>query len=106
MKGPDPYELTAMNMVTGAMCMLEEYHLTQPQDRGGVLTPGYAFWNSTFCERMEKFPWGMIPGREAVIRTYEGMPDKEYMLSAIKALDEKEREIFNLTTKGKLEGIF
>eukprot|EP00435_Cladocopium_sp_Y103_P033415 s468_g8.t1 len=44
--GPEAYEVTAMAAVTGAIVILEELQLVQRQS--GLVTPAYAFHNTSF----------------------------------------------------------
>merc|ERR1712190_195318 len=54
----DAYEFTAMSAIAGALVLHEEGDHINPRERGGILTPGFAFHGSTWTERLVAEPFG------------------------------------------------
>jgi len=103
-RGPDVYEITAMCAVTGALVIIEELDSLRPRERGGVLTPAYAFHGSTYVERLMATPYAGLRGRSMVFSVQDGKPVAETMEKAIRSADEKNQQIFAASLKGTLEG--
>jgi len=50
--GPDPLEVTAMSAVAGALVLVEEVEAIRSTDRGGVVTPAFAFHGSSYSSQI------------------------------------------------------
>jgi len=60
--GPEGYEFTAMAAVNGALVFCEEAETVRAGERGGVVTPSFAFHGTTWRERLAEQTWGMHGG--------------------------------------------
>lgn len=74
----EAYELTAMYAVAGALVLCQELDVAKPKERGGILTPGYAFHGTTWADRLKEDRFACDPaGRPVVIEVGEGWPSEE-----------------------------
>lgn len=86
----DAYEVTAMASIAGALCMVEELDRIQPKQRGGIITPAYAFHGTTWIERLTSTPFAC--NKENCKITFEvrdGMPSETQIVAAVKAKTKK-----------------
>eukprot|EP00931_Biecheleriopsis_adriatica_P102215 TRINITY_DN77211_c0_g1_i1.p1 TRINITY_DN77211_c0_g1~~TRINITY_DN77211_c0_g1_i1.p1 ORF type:complete len:483 (+),score=100.58 TRINITY_DN77211_c0_g1_i1:34-1449(+) len=102
--GPDPLEATAMCAVAGAMVLLDEGEEIRQRERGGVLTPAYAFHGSTFIERLMATPFAGLTGRSMRFDMQEGKPETDVLLKAAADCEAKAEDIFKRSTAGGIEG--
>lgn len=96
--GPDALEATAMCVVAGAFVLLDEADQIKQKDRGGVLTPAYAFHGSTFVDRVAATPFAGIAGREMRYSVYDGKPEVDALQKAAKDADVKADAVFARST--------
>lgn len=79
--GPEAYEVTAMAAVTGAIVILEE--LPQVQRQSGLVTPAYAFHNTSFVQRLQQTAFAAGKGQKMNFRLSDGKPSEETLRDAI-----------------------
>eukprot|EP00930_Biecheleria_cincta_P096977 TRINITY_DN88737_c0_g1_i1.p1 TRINITY_DN88737_c0_g1~~TRINITY_DN88737_c0_g1_i1.p1 ORF type:complete len:474 (-),score=87.72 TRINITY_DN88737_c0_g1_i1:65-1486(-) len=96
--GPDALEATAMCIVAGAFVLLDEADQINQKDRGGVLTPAYAFHGSTFVDRVTSKPFAGIPGRDMRFSVHDGKPELDALQKAAKECDAKADAVFARST--------
>jgi len=103
-RGPDCFEVTAMTAVTGALVMVEEAEEIRIKERGGVLTPAYAFHGSTYAKRLSAAPFAGVKGRSVSFELGGGKPKQDLVEKAVKACDKKSSDIFQRQMKGSIPG--
>jgi len=103
-EGPEGYEVTAMSAVNGALCMLEEAELLKPKERGGVLTPAFAFHGSTWIERLGARPFGDTNNRMMKFEVRDGKPSQEEMDKVVFGSDTAGAYMADLQRKKAING--
>lgn len=105
-QAPDPFEFSALAAVTGALVLAdpEEAKLNKQRERGGVLTPGYAFAGSTFIERLQATPYANTKGRSVSIELKEGKPGPKLLEERAKNAEERNQTLNFKRIKGEIEG--
>merc|ERR1711972_120665 len=103
-KGPDCIETVAITAITGALVMVEEADDIRIKERGGVVTPAYAFHGSTYVKRLAEKSYACIKGRSMTVDICDGKPTKDVLEKAIKASDTKSQDIFTRQMKGGIQG--
>lgn len=110
--GPDTYEITAICSVSGALCMVEELDDMEPSERGGCITPGFAFHGTTWIERVEEHAMAGTKHAKCVFEVSSGRPTeadlKEAMSErsrrAMKGLSQIQKGEINCMAFGPLSG--
>mmetsp|Transcript_113231 Transcript_113231/g.352942 ORF Transcript_113231/g.352942 Transcript_113231/m.352942 type:complete len:424 (+) Transcript_113231:68-1339(+) len=92
--GPEGYEFTAIAVVCGALVFLDEADTVNAAERGGVVTPAFAFHNTQWAQLCEANSWGCLGGKKAIWTMTKGkMSDKDFEACA-KKIDE-ENKVFS-----------
>lgn len=82
--GPEGYEVTALTSMTAALVILEEPELIKPKERGGVVTPGFALYGSTYVERLTGMKFATREqGRPFVWEVGTGMLEKDRIMKSV-----------------------
>uniref|UniRef100_A0A7S0AA36 Saccharopine dehydrogenase NADP binding domain-containing protein n=1 Tax=Pyrodinium bahamense TaxID=73915 RepID=A0A7S0AA36_9DINO len=86
----EAYEVTAMACIAGAMVLVEELSLVKPKERGGIITPAFAFHGSTWIDRMTQTSFACKGGSSKIIvEVKDGKPEPGEILQAVKERNKK-----------------
>ncbi|CAE8683366.1 unnamed protein product [Polarella glacialis] len=108
--GPEAYEVTAMASVAGALVLVEEIDLIQPGERGGVVTPAFAFHGTSWLQRLEACAFANgtgpesaeAPKRRMTFRLQEGKPSEETLREAVLRRSKSAAQAGAALAKGEL----
>lgn len=82
--GPEAYDVTALACITGALVLVEEAYKIKPWERGGVLTPAFAYHGSTYVARLQAQPFaGRSDGKKMAFRLQKGLPESDQVRRAM-----------------------
>mmetsp|Transcript_35127 Transcript_35127/g.65046 ORF Transcript_35127/g.65046 Transcript_35127/m.65046 type:complete len:1007 (-) Transcript_35127:245-3265(-) len=73
--GPDAMEMSAICSTAGVLTLLEELDKMKPEERGGCVTPAYAFHNTSWIDRVEEHAMSKTRNRKLQFTLKEGIPD-------------------------------
>merc|ERR1712224_642178 len=93
-----------MCAVEGALVLCEEVDQIGQRERGGILTPAYAFHGSTFLDRLKAHPFAGLKERGATFDLFDGKPPMKDLQKAVKFSDDRGADIFSRMMKGAIEG--
>jgi len=85
--GPEGYEFTAQAAVNGAIVFVEEQDKVRASERGGVVTPSFAFHGTTWRERLAEQSWAMGPGVVSTWTVKEGKLTEAEFEATLKEVD-------------------
>jgi len=98
--GPEGYEATALAAITGALVMVQESELIKPKERGGVITPAFAFHGSSWIDRLGQRSFANTRGRPMSFEVLDGKPSEEAVQAALLASDVANGQFFEAQRKG------
>lgn len=102
LQAPEGYEFTSMAAVNGALVMIQEEHLIKPTERGGVVTPAFAYHGSTFFDRMKEQSWGFYGGKKSKWDVVEGKLDEKTFEDAVRKVDEESKAFIKKMQLGEV----
>mmetsp|Transcript_136789 Transcript_136789/g.381308 ORF Transcript_136789/g.381308 Transcript_136789/m.381308 type:complete len:468 (+) Transcript_136789:74-1477(+) len=100
--GPEAYEVTAMAAIAGALVLLEESESVRPRERGGVVTPAFAFHRTCWIERLAEKPFACGSGLPMTFEVREGRPSQEEVEKAVFEVDVANGMLIDAQRKGTL----
>lgn len=74
-EAPDTFEVTAISATAGVLTLLEELNHVKPEERGGCVTPAYAFHGTTWIERVEAHNFTQTKNRRCTFTLKQGTPE-------------------------------
>lgn len=102
--GPEGYEFSAISVVCGALTFVLEDDAVNAAERGGVVTPGYAFHGTSFLERLQQYGWACKEEHRTPKYTLkDGMlPEKEFE-DAVRASEAESKAFQKRLFSGELK---
>mmetsp|Transcript_11840 Transcript_11840/g.27004 ORF Transcript_11840/g.27004 Transcript_11840/m.27004 type:complete len:473 (+) Transcript_11840:81-1499(+) len=86
-EGPEGYEVTSLLCISGALTLLDEAYEVNAAERGGVVTPAYAFHGTTWLERANAMTFACRPGRNPTWDVVDGELDQKIVMDSLHAND-------------------
>lgn len=84
---PDPgYDMTAMGIVHGALVLATESEIVKPAERGGVVTPAFAFHGTSWLEQLQASTFALLGGRKPTFEVKDGKPEPAMITEAMGAM--------------------
>merc|ERR1712110_104392 len=103
-RGPEAYEVTSMLAIAGAFTFVEEPDLVNAAERGGVVTPAYAFHGTSWLDRLANYTFACREGESAKWEVIEGELKEEEILCTIQANEAHSMWFMGLLGSGEIKG--
>jgi len=104
MMGPEGYEVTSMFAIAGAFTFIEEADEVNAAERGGVVTPAYAFHGTKFLERCGGWTFACREGAKITYEVVEGELPEEVIYGTLKANEAHSGWFSMMMGSGELKG--
>uniref|UniRef100_A0A7S1QRN1 Saccharopine dehydrogenase NADP binding domain-containing protein n=1 Tax=Alexandrium catenella TaxID=2925 RepID=A0A7S1QRN1_ALECA len=83
--GPEVSDATAIPAVAGALVLLEEAEKLRAEERGGVVTPAFAFHGSSWVQRVAGQRFALAPAcRPMAFEVQDGQPSEDRLVEVMR----------------------